>query len=281
MNLELADKTVWITGASGGIGRALAEAFAAEGASLLLHGHSGFDELRAWAAEQPFAERALVVEADVTRPEELAEAARLGRERFGRLDAVVVNAGTWPPGDEPLHEIAWTRLERTLSVNLLGALGTARAFLTQLADAGPRPDGHGASITFIGSTAGVFGERGHVDYSASKAALVGATKTLKNEIVELDPFGRVNLLNPGWTVTHMARPALEVPGTIQRVTRTMSLRQLARAKDIARSVVMLASPAASRHTSGEVLTVAGGMEGRLLWDADAIDEDAVRRRLDE
>ncbi len=61
----------------------------------------------------------------------------------------------------------------------------------------------------------------------------------------------------------------------------MPLRQLARAKDIARAALFLASPAAARHVSGEVLTVAGGMEGRALWEAADVDEADVRRRVRE
>ncbi|MEX1023918.1 MAG: SDR family oxidoreductase [Planctomycetota bacterium] len=281
MNLALDDKTVWITGASGGIGRALASTFAAEGASLLLHGYGAFDQLESWIAEQPWSARALAVRADVRDPEALEAAADAGRRRFGRLDAVVINAGTWPAEDAPLHAIDWQRLRNTLETNLLGALGTARAFLRGLAADGPRDDGHGASLVFVGSTAGEFGERGHIDYATSKAALVGAMKSLKNEVVALDPFARVNLVNPGWTVTHMARAALGVPGTITHVTRTMALRQLARADDIARTIAWLSSPVAARHVSGQTITVAGGMEGRLLWNADEIDEAAVRQRLSQ
>ncbi len=79
----------------------------------------------------------------------------------------------------------------------------------------------------------------------------------------------------------MARAALDEPGTIARVVRTMPLRQRARAEDVARAAVLLASPAASRHVTGETITVAGGMEGRVQWDAADIDEDRVRRRLSE
>jgi 3-oxoacyl-[acyl-carrier protein] reductase len=97
--------------------------------------------------------------------------------------------------------------------------------------------------------------------------------------VLIDPFARVNMVQPGWTATHQVRPELDQPGTIQRITRTMPLRQLARALDIARVVAALSSPALSRHVSGEVLTVAGGMEGRVLWNPDDIDERAVRERV--
>jgi 3-oxoacyl-[acyl-carrier protein] reductase len=279
MDLELSDKVVLVTGASGGIGRALASAFAAEGASLVLTGHTQQAELERWLAEQTWRERALPWQVDVARPDQVHRAFDAARERFGRVDVAVANAGRWPREALLLHEAGEERIRATLEANLMGALWTARSFLATLAATGPRDDGHGTALCFIGSTAGRFGERQHAEYSVSKAGMYGLVRTLKNEIVALDPYGRVNMVEPGWTVTHMARAELDQPGTITSVTRTMALRQLGRAVDVARAVLFLCSPAMSRHVSGEVLTVAGGMEGRTLWGEADVDEDAVRRRL--
>lgn len=279
MELGLSDKVALITGASGGIGRALSEGFAAEGARLVLVGGTRTPELEQYVAAQPWRERALCVRADVSRPAEIERAFELGRERFGRVDVAVANAGLWPKPDELLHRASEARIRAALDANLFGSLWTARAFLASLEATGPRTDGHGASLVFIGSTAGRFGERGHADYATAKAGLHGLMLSLKNEIVRLDPYARVNLVAPGWTVTHMVRAELSQPGVIENVTRTMALRQLARAADVARSVLFLASPLASRHISGETLTVAGGMEGRSLWKAGEVDEAAVRARL--
>jgi 3-oxoacyl-[acyl-carrier protein] reductase len=186
----------------------------------------------------------------------------------------------WTPEAKLLHEADEDRIRRTIDTNLLGGVWTARAFFAALAATGPRSDGDGAALLLIGSTAGRFGEKGHAEYSVGKAGLYGLLRSLKNEIVELDPYARVNLIEPGWTVTHMARPALEEPGVISKVVRTMPLRQLGRAVDIARAALFLASPAAARHVSGEVITVAGGMEGRALWEGAPIDEAGIRERLE-
>ena len=280
MDTALGNKTVFITGASGGIGRALAESFAEEGAQLVLQGFGNFDALEAYVAAQPWADRALCVRADVRDPESIAAALDAGAEAFGRVDVCVANAGIWPKASLLLHESPIERVRDTLDVNLLGAAWTARAFMAQLVRVGPRPDEHGASLVFIGSTAGRFGERGHAEYAMAKAGLRGLMLTLKNEIIDLDPYARVNMVQPGWTVTHMVREELAVPGAITGVVRTMPLRQLARAADIARAVVYLSSHATARQVSGELLTVAGGMEGRLQWEPDDIDEDRVRARLD-
>jgi len=278
MDLELKDKCVLITGAAGGIGRALAETFADEGARLALHAFGQFDQLQPWIRERGWNDRAVAIRADVRSADKIEAAVDEAVEALGRLDVAVVNAGVWPPEDLPLTEMSVERIRDTIDVNLLGAIWTARAFLRALARSGARSDGHGASLIFIGSTAGRFGEAGHVDYAVTKSALRGLLLTLKNEIVDLDPYGRVNLVEPGWTATPMAEASLDEPGTIERVLRTTPLRQIARAQDVARVVAMLASPVC-RHVTGEVLTVSGGMEGRVQWSSDEIDVEAVRARL--
>lgn len=279
MDLGLSGKVVLVTGASGGIGRALIEVFAEEGASIVATGHGRFEELEQHVAARPWHARALCVRADVTRPADMRAAFAVARSRFGRVDTCIANAGFWPREHLALHKASEERIRGALDINLFGALWTARAFLEHLEQVGARADGHGASLCFIGSTAGHFGERDHAEYSVAKAGLYGLVRTLKNELVRVDPYGRVNMVEPGWTVTHMVREELSRPGVIAGVCRTMPLRQLARAVDIARSVAWLSSPLASRHTSGQVLTIAGGMEGRSLWSLDDTDEAAVRERL--
>lgn len=278
MNSGLEGRVAFITGASGGIGRALAETLAQEGLSLVLHGRSKFDELEAWLSEREWKDRAIAVRADVSDSSEVNAAMEAAVERFGRVDVCVANAGVWPPPVAPLHEASDERVRQVLDTNLLGAIWTARAFLRALAQTGPRADA-GCSLVFIGSTAGKFGEAGHPIYATSKAALHGLVQSLKNEIVALDPLGRVNLVQPGWTATHMARPALDEDGTITRIVRTMPLQQIGRAEDIARTVHYLASPTLARHVTGETITVAGGMEGRVQWEPEAIDECAIRAKL--
>ncbi len=258
MDLGLGGMAVLVTGAAGGIGRAIALAFEGEGAQV------------AWHGRRPGGARpgAFEVVADLRDSRAVAAAAAEARERFGRLDVCIANAGVRACEGERLRDSDDERIRETIEVNLLGSIWTARAFLAQLT---PREDGRGSSLLFIGSTAGRFGERGWADYAASKAALSGLMLTLKNEIVEIDPRGRVNLLEPGWTATHVPRPSLQDHESVARVVRTMPLRQIARADDIARAAVWLSSPLAARHVSGQTVTVAGGMEGRVLWERAAVE----------
>jgi 3-oxoacyl-[acyl-carrier protein] reductase len=286
VNLGLTDRVVLITGASGGIGRALAEAFAAEGARLALVAFRNRPALEArladgwpFAPASPAPDRALALQADVSDPAQIETAMRQAETRFGRIDHCIVNAGIWAPRAERLDAMTPERARATLEVNLFGALWTARAFLQSLGRTGPRGAGEGASLTFVGSTAGRFGERGNVDYATSKAGLYGMVRSLKNEIVTIDASARVNLIEPGWTVTEMTQATLAAPDAIPRIARTMPLRQLATGADIARAAAFLASPIAARHISGEIVTIAGGMEGRVLWEESEIDAASIRRRL--
>jgi 3-oxoacyl-[acyl-carrier protein] reductase len=119
----------------------------------------------------------------------------------------------------------------------------------------------------IGSTAGVFGEAGHADYAAAKSAVIrGLLLSLKNEVVRVAPRARVNAVAPGWTRSPMTRREVEDPSLVDRVTRTMPLRKVATPEDVAAQVVILASDELSGHLTGEVVVVAGGMEGRVLHE---------------
>ena len=170
-------------------------------------------------------------------------------------------AGKWPEEDVPLWELPLERWEATLRANLTITYLTARAFLQEV-----ERNGHG-SLVMIGSTAGLFGEAGHADYATAKSAIVhGLLLSLKNEIVRVARRGRVNVACPGWTESPMTRTTLTDPELVRRVTRTMALRKVARPEDVARQVVVLASDELSGHVTGQVVTVAGGMEGRLLHD---------------
>lgn len=281
MDLGLADKVVVITGASGGIGRALATEFAEEGARVVLHGRGRLAELKPFVAQQAWKDRAIVVGGDLTKPKACDAMFAKALAKWDRVDVCIANAGHYPEETLRINQVDERRIRATIDANLLASVFTARAFFASLAKTGPRKDGAGASLVFIGSTAGRFGERGHFDYSAAKAGLSGLVLTLKNEIAQIDPFGRVNMIEPGWTVTTNVRPALEKPGAIARVVQTMALRQLGRAVDVAKAAAWLSSPVAARHVSGQTIVIAGGMEGRALWKEDAIDEDAIRRRYRE
>lgn len=258
MDLGLGNKVAFVTGASGGIGQALIRAFAEEDARV-----AGLSRSPALAPTDEA--RWMWLAGDVRCAADLDDAMSEIERQWKRVDVCVVNAGIWPTTAVPLDEMEEERVRDVLETDLLGATWTARAFLRSLRRTGPRRDGHGASLIFIGSTAGRFGERGHAEYATCKAALRGLLLSLKNEIVALDPSGRVNLVEPGWTLTPMAQEAIDEGSPVEAATRTMPLRRLATTEDVAAAVLFFASPVMAGHITGESLTVAGGMEGRVLW----------------
>jgi 3-oxoacyl-[acyl-carrier protein] reductase len=248
---------VVVTGASGGIGSACARAFAAEGARVLVHYHRGEERAHAVAEELGGAP---LVTADLTREDEVERLFASARDELGRVDVCAHVAGMWPSDDVPTWELPLERWEHTLRTNLTTSFLVARAFLREV-----ERNGHG-SLVLVGSTAGLFGEAGHADYAAAKSALLGGfLLSLKNEIVRIAPLGRVNVVAPGWTESPMTRGFVD-PDRVQRISRTMALRKVARPEDVAAQVVVLASDTLSGHVSGQVVVVAGGMEGRVVHD---------------
>jgi 3-oxoacyl-[acyl-carrier protein] reductase len=255
----LAGKRVLVTGASGGIGGACAREFFGEGSRVVIHYHEGWERAEALSEELAGAP---IVGGDLREEAAVDELFRRSVDELGGLDVCAAVAGKWPEEDVPLWELPLERWEATLRANLTITYLTARAFLREVAR-----NGHG-SLVMIGSTAGLFGEAGHADYAAAKSAIVhGLLLSLKNEIVRVAPRGRVNAVCPGWTESPMTRTSLTTdPELVRRVTRTMPLQKVARPEDVARQVVVLASDELSGHVTGQVVTVAGGMEGRLLHE---------------
>jgi 3-oxoacyl-[acyl-carrier protein] reductase len=259
MDSGLSRKSFLITGASGGIGSATARAFAEEGSNLVLHCHRNREGAEALSRELDVA--SLVVQGDVAEEGEVDRIYGEALSRFTRLDGVVVNAGIWIEEEVPLHRMSLAQWRRTMEADLTGAFLTCRGFLRHLAKE-PRDD---ASIVLVASTAALFGEENHTDYSAAKAAMAyGMTRSLKNEIVRLAPLGRVNCVCPGWVMTPMAAAAMGEKDALRRVTATMALRKIAAPEDVARAIVVLSSSRLAGHLSGTILPIAGGMEGRWL-----------------
>jgi 3-oxoacyl-[acyl-carrier protein] reductase len=246
-------KCVLVTGASGGIGAACVAAFRAEGARVAAHYHRGRERAEATAAE-------LVVGGDLSDERDVARVFDEARATLGPIDVCAAVAGVWPSEDVPVWELPLERWERTLRVNLTATFLTARAFLAEVAR-----NGHG-SLVMIASTAGVFGEAGHADYAAAKSAVAhGLLLSLKNEVIRVAPRARVNVVAPGWTESPMTRGHVG-PEQVRRLSRTMPLRKVAQPEDVARQVVVLASEELSGHVTGQVVIVAGGMEGRVVHD---------------
>ncbi len=266
MDTKLANRVVLVTGASGGIGGELVRAFVREGARVVAHFGEHGD--RADALHRELGALCVPLGADLTLE---AEVERLFAEieaGLGPVEVLVANAGWWPPDDVPVAEMTLKQWNSTLAVNLTSVFLCLREFCrgivkNQLTE---------PAAVLVGSTAAVFGEAGHADYAAAKAGLTyGLARSMKNEIARLAPRGRVNVVCPGWTVTPLTGNLTADPERVRRVLQTIPMRKIARAHDVAMAVLYLASGHLAGHVSGQVLTVSGGMEGRLLYGPDEVD----------
>jgi 3-oxoacyl-[acyl-carrier protein] reductase len=275
MNSELSGKVILITGAAGGIGSALAAGFAAEGARLILH----YRRNRAPAAalqRKLQGVKTLLVRADLTRETPVKQLFAESIAVFGRVDTLVANAGSWEVRDVPLQTMSLRQWRLTLDGVLTTTFLSLREFFRVVGR-----QKHGNAV-LIGSTAAVFGEAGHADYAAAKAALTyGLTRSLKNEIARLAPHrrdycgGRINCICPGWTMVPRLAGKLRQAAMIRKTVATMALPQLARPEDIAHAAVFLSSDKLARHITGQVMVLAGGMEGRVLWESDEVNPGIV------
>jgi 3-oxoacyl-[acyl-carrier protein] reductase len=188
------------------------------------------------------------------------------------VDTLVANAGWWETRDVPLHQMPLAQWRKTMDGVLTSAFLCTREFFRVVATQ------KRGNAVLIGSTAAVFGEAGHADYAAAKSAMAfGLVRSLKNELARLAPHtrdycgGRINCVCPGWTVVPRNAAKLGDSQTIRKVTATMALPKLARPEDMANAVVFLSSDKLAGHITGQTLVIAGGMEGRVLWQQGEID----------
>ncbi|MFX0052685.1 MAG: SDR family NAD(P)-dependent oxidoreductase [Candidatus Hermodarchaeota archaeon] len=264
MNSELNGKHVLVTGASGGIGQAIAEQFDDEKSVLSLHYHT--NEIGIHELQSKLKGKHSFFQADLSSESSTSNMFSKAIEENGRIDVLIVNHGIWPEKYTPTHEMPLEQWDKTIDINLRAAFICSKEFLNNLEE----HSGDYGSIVYISSTAGLFGEAGHVDYSVSKSGLYGMMLSIKNEIVHLARFGRVNVVAPGWTISPMTQKFMSDHDGIRSALQTMPLRKLARTRDIASMVVFLSSDKLSGHISGQLITVAGGMEGRKLFDPEEI-----------
>jgi 3-oxoacyl-[acyl-carrier protein] reductase len=271
MKTDLTGKVVLITGASGGIGAAIARQFAAEGSKLVLHYRRGKAQAVALQRELKQTD-SIALGADLTREDETKRLFDQALKRFKRVDTLIANAGSWETTDVPIHTMSVRQWRHTIDHVLTSTFLSLREFLKIVARQ------KRGNAVLIASTAGIFGEPNHADYAAAKSAMAfGLTRSLKTEIARIAPHtrdycgGRVNCICPGWTIVPRNSIKLENKSVICKVAATMSLPKIARPEDMAGAAVFLSSDTLAGHITGQTLVIAGGMEGRVLWNAEEID----------
>jgi 2-deoxy-D-gluconate 3-dehydrogenase len=248
--LPLAGNAAVVTGASRGIGRAIALRLARDGADIGLLQRSDATDVAGEISD--LGRRALVVRVDLEQPEEGERAVDAAAEVLGRLDIAIVNAGRIVR--RPALELPLDEWERTLAVNLTSAFTVSRAaarrFLAQ---------GGGGAIVHVASVLSFQGGLNVAAYAASKGGVAQLTRALANEWAR---FGiRVNAVAPGYVANDQTAPLREDETRHRQITERIPAGMWASNDDIAAAVAFLVSPDAG-YVHGHVLAVDGGWLAR-------------------
>jgi meso-butanediol dehydrogenase / (S,S)-butanediol dehydrogenase / diacetyl reductase len=243
----LKDKLAVVTGGASGMGRAIAELFASEGARVAIVDRDGDLALEvATQLDESGEGLHRAVTADITDAAGLDDAIGHAVEGMKAIDILVNAAGVRQeePGSVDLSSAEW---DRVIGINLTGTFNSCRA-------AARRMDEQGGSIINISSTAGLIGVGERPAYAASKHGVIGLTKSL---CYELGPEIRVNAICPGMTRTPLTEAYFADPNLGVALERTIPLRRWAIPSEIARPALFLASDMSS-YVTGAVLSVDGG-----------------------
>ena len=240
------DKVVIITGGASGIGRVSALRFAAEGAKVVIW---DIDQAKAEATRSEIEAaggQVVVAQVNTTLPEQVAAAAKAVHDQFGRIDVLINNAGI--TRDATLRKMTLAQWQQVLDVNLTGVFVCAQAVAPYMEAQ------RSGRIINTSSVVGLYGNFGQANYAATKAGLIGLTKTLARELGKYNIT--VNAVAPGFMATDMLATIPEK--VLDALKSRTPLGRLGKPEDIAAAYLFLASDEAG-YVSGTVLSVDGAI----------------------
>lgn len=256
-SLPLSEQTALITGASSGIGKAIAQEMAAAGAQVIVNylrnpiaAQTVVDEITAQGG------KAFAVQADVSQEDQVLSLFQQTLDYFGRLDILVNNAGIQV--DSPFLEMSLAQWQKVLDVNLTGQFLCAREAARHFKKRGIQPEISKASgkIICISSVHEAIPWAGHINYAASKGGVMQLMKSMAQELAPLKI--RVNSIAPGAIRTEINREAWESPAAAEELLAYIPYKRVGDPIDIAKAAVWLASDD-SDYVHGNTLFVDGGM----------------------
>lgn len=239
----LKGKTAVVTGAAKGIGRAIAERFAAEGCNIVLNYRSKVDE-EAINNIKSYGVECLAYKADVSRFEEAEALIKAAKDTFGNIEVLVNNAGI--TRDMLAMRMSEAEFDDVIATNLKGAFNTIR-FASNI-----MLKQRSGAIINMSSVVGLMGNAGQANYAASKAGLIGLTKSVARELAARGITA--NAIAPGFIETDMTDVLKD--DTKKQMMDSIPLRRFGKAEEVAEAAVFLAK---NRYITGQVINIDGGM----------------------
>lgn len=248
--LNFAGKVAWITGSSTGIGRALVLGFAKNGADVIIHYNSSKEEALNLANEiEQMGRNVLVVRGDVSDKNQVEEMVSKIKEKFGRIDILINNAGSMIKRVrfEEVDEALWDRI---INVNLKSVFLVTKAVLPLM-----KPLGKGKIINITSVAAKNGGGLGSITYTTAKGGVLTFTRSLARELAEYNIL--VNAIAPGLIRTPFHNPEITSPQLFERMASEVLLKRAGIPEDIVGAALFLASDYAD-YITGVILDVNGG-----------------------
>jgi 3-oxoacyl-[acyl-carrier protein] reductase len=244
LDLELKNKVVLVTGAARGIGRTIALEFAKEGANVVVNdimdGTPVAEEIKQMGRDAVF------LKANIANMQEAEQLADKAVEKFGRIDIWINNAGI--TRDALIHKMTEENWNDVINVNLKGTFNCCKAAAKYMMEQ------KSGRIISVSSVVGQRGNIGQANYSASKAGIIGLTKTLALEFARYGDI-TVNAVAPGFVNTEMMRTIPEK--VMQRIVDSIPFHRLAEPDEVSHLIVYLASDKA-KYITGQIIGINGG-----------------------